>query len=65
MTASPRVAYDRDHPHALDRTTGAGRAAVTGEPVHIPDVLADPDYVYSGSFEYRALLGMPIRSTRI
>src|SRR5215211_1977117 len=26
--------YDREHPHALDRTTGAGRTAVTGEPVH-------------------------------
>jgi GAF domain/Adenylate and Guanylate cyclase catalytic domain len=53
--------YDREHPHALDRTTGAGRTAVTGEPVHISDVLADPEYVYPGPFAYRALLGMPIK----
>ena len=58
--APETVDYDRDHPHALDRTTGAGRAAVTRAPVHIPDVLADPDYVYSGSFAYRALLAVPI-----
>jgi GAF domain-containing protein len=53
--------YDRQHPHALDRTTGAGRTAVTGEPVHIPDILADPEYVYPGPARYRALLGMPIK----
>ena len=28
--------------------------------MHIPDVLADPEYVYSGPFAYRALLGVPI-----
>jgi class 3 adenylate cyclase len=54
------VEYDRQHPHALDRTTGAGRTAVSREPVHIPDVLDDPEYVYQGAFSYRALLGMPI-----
>jgi class 3 adenylate cyclase len=53
--------YDREHPHALDRTTGAGRTALTGEPVHIPDVYEDPEYVYPGPFGYRALLGMPIK----
>jgi GAF domain-containing protein len=53
--------YDRHHPHSLDRTTGAGRTAVTGEPVHIPDILTDPDYVYAGPAGYRALLGMPIK----
>jgi class 3 adenylate cyclase/putative methionine-R-sulfoxide reductase with GAF domain len=53
--------YDREHPHALDRTTGAGRTAVTGAPVHIPDVSADPEYSYSGPYGYRALLGVPIK----
>ena len=53
--------YDREHPHTLDRTTGAGRTALTGEPVHIPDVYEDPEYVYPGPFGYRALLGMPIK----
>lgn len=51
--------YDREHPHRLDRTTGAGRAAVTREPVHIPDILADPEYAYPAA-TYRALLAMPI-----
>jgi class 3 adenylate cyclase len=53
--------YDQQHPHALDRTTGAGRTAVTGEPVHIPDVFDDPEYAYPGPFTYRALLGVPIK----
>jgi class 3 adenylate cyclase len=53
--------YDRLHPHALDRTTGAGRTAVTGAPVHIPDVSADPEYLYSGPHGFRALLGVPIK----
>jgi class 3 adenylate cyclase len=53
--------YDRQHPHALDRTTGAGRTGITREPVHIPDVLDDPEYVYPGPFGYRVLLGMPIK----
>jgi GAF domain-containing protein len=52
--------YDREHPHPLDRTTGAGRAAVTREPVHIPDILADPEYVYGVRDAYRALLAMPV-----
>jgi class 3 adenylate cyclase len=55
------AAYDREHPHALDRSTGAGRTAVTGQPVHIPDVFDDPEYVYPGPFGYRALLGMPVK----
>jgi GAF domain-containing protein len=53
--------YDRQHPHALDRATGAGRTAMTGDPVHIPDILGDPEYVYPGPARYRALLGMPIK----
>ena len=56
------VDYDREHPHALDRTTGAGRAAVTREPVHIPDVTADPEYAYTGEYAYRAMLAMPIET---
>jgi class 3 adenylate cyclase len=53
--------YDRQHPHALDRTTMAGRTAVVREPVHIPDILEDPEYAYRGpSSYYRAMLGVPI-----
>jgi class 3 adenylate cyclase len=52
--------YDRLHPHSLDRTTAAGRTALVREPVHIPDILADPEYAYSGPRAYRAMLGVPI-----
>ena len=53
--------YDRSNPHALDRTTAAGRAAVTRQPAHIPDVEADPEYVYPGPRSYyRSMLSMPI-----
>ena len=40
--------YDRAHPHPLDRSTMAGRTGLAREPVHIPDVLADPEYTYAG-----------------
>ena len=53
--------WDRQHPHALDRTTAAGRVAVTREPVHIPDIRDDPEYSYGGPTEYyRSLIGVPI-----
>ncbi len=52
--------YDRQHPHSLDRTTAAGRVAVTREPVHIPDIQTDPEYAYPGPRPYRAMLGVPI-----
>ena len=53
--------WDRQHPHALDRTTAAGRAALTREPVHIPDIRDDAEYVYGGPTEYyRSLIGVPI-----
>jgi class 3 adenylate cyclase len=52
--------YDSQHPHALDRTTAAGRTAVSRAPVHIPDILDDPEYAYPGPRAYRAMLGVPI-----
>jgi class 3 adenylate cyclase len=53
--------YDRQHPHPLDRTTAAGRAAVMREPIHIPDIRLDPEYSYRGPQEYyRAMIGVPI-----
>jgi class 3 adenylate cyclase len=54
------AAYDRAHPHALDRTTAAGRAAVTRQPVHIPDIEKDPEYTYAGPRPYRSMLTMPV-----
>jgi adenylate cyclase len=55
-------AYERDHPHARDRTTVIGRVALTGAVVHIPDTHADPEYLWGGTqfTEYRGLLGVPI-----
>jgi GAF domain-containing protein len=56
------VAYERAHPTPRDRSSVVGRVAVTGEVVHIPDVLEDPEYTWAGqeSGSYRALLGVPI-----
>jgi class 3 adenylate cyclase len=54
------AAYDREHPHGIDRTTAAGRVAVTRQPVHIPDIEADPEYMYPGPRPYRSMLGSPI-----
>jgi class 3 adenylate cyclase/putative methionine-R-sulfoxide reductase with GAF domain len=52
--------YDREHPHAIDRTTAAGRAAVERRPVQIPDILDDPEYTYPGPRFFRTMLGVPI-----
>jgi class 3 adenylate cyclase/putative methionine-R-sulfoxide reductase with GAF domain len=54
------VEYDSELPHALDRTTAAGRAAVTRQPVHIPDVEKDPEYTYPGPRPYRSMLAVPV-----
>jgi class 3 adenylate cyclase len=54
------IKYDREHPHAVDRGTIAGRTAVVRAPVHVPDVLLDKEYTYSGPVAYRAMLGVPI-----
>jgi class 3 adenylate cyclase len=52
--------YDVQHPHTVDRTSLAGRVALTRAPVHIPDILADPEYTYPGPRPYRAMLGVPV-----
>jgi class 3 adenylate cyclase/putative methionine-R-sulfoxide reductase with GAF domain len=54
------AAYDAGHPHALDRTTMAGRAAVMRTPVRIHDILEDPEYSYPGPRPYRSMLGVPV-----
>src|SRR4029453_14636676 len=60
-TDADAAEWDRQHPHAVDRTTAAGRAAVIREPVHIPDIREDPEYSYGGPTEYyRSLVGVPI-----
>src|SRR2546427_4838479 len=53
--------YDKHHPHPLDRTTFAGRAAVTRDIVHVPDVFVDREYAYPGPRTgFRAGLGVPV-----
>jgi class 3 adenylate cyclase len=52
--------YDLEHPHPVDRTTAAGRAALERRPIQIHDVLADPEYTYPGPRFFRTMLGVPI-----
>ncbi len=52
--------YDEQHPNVPDRTSMAGRAALTHEVVHIPDVDADPEYTYAGPRHFRSGLDVPI-----
>jgi len=51
------------HPLRASRDSMTGRVALEGRAVHIPDVLADPDYRESGYqkvFGYRSNLGVPL-----
>ena len=52
---------NRDVP--VDRGSVTGRTALEGRVVHVPDVLADPEYTWSGAQKiggYRAALGAPL-----
>jgi PAS domain S-box-containing protein len=52
---------NRDVP--VDRGSVTGRTALEGKVVHLPDVLADPEYTWSGAQKiggYRAALGAPL-----
>ena len=54
-----------DHSIRPGRGTLVGRTALEGRPVHIPDVLADPEYTWTeslkrGEGEYRTMLGVPL-----
>ncbi len=47
----------------VDRGSVTGRAALEGRVVHVPDVLADPEYTWSEAQKiggYRAALGVPL-----
>src|SRR5262249_17864272 len=53
--------YLRDHPVSPNRSTGAGRAALSGKVEHVPDVLADPAYQYGQHLGgYRSLIAVPL-----
>ncbi len=56
-------AFARDHPLKPGKGSVTGRVALEGKLIHIPDVLADPDYQQSGyqkAFGYRTNLGVPL-----
>jgi signal transduction histidine kinase len=54
--------FARQHPISPNRKTVTGRAVLESRVVHIPDVLADPEYDYGAQSiaGYRALLGVPL-----
>ena len=57
------IAYLRENPLPVGPGSGAGNAAYTGDVAHFPDILADPDYRFSGGQRlggYRALLSVPL-----
>jgi GAF domain-containing protein len=52
-----------NHPTQIDRGTVSGRVLLEGKMVHVPDVLADPEYTYSAGQRiggYRTLLAVPL-----
>jgi GAF domain-containing protein len=56
------VEWLRQHPIRPGRHSAAARTALERRTIHIPDVLADPEYSYAvRAFEpYRTILGVPI-----
>jgi GAF domain-containing protein len=55
--------YALDHPQRAGRQSAVGRVALEGKAIHIPDVLADPEYTAAGyqqAFGFRTILGVPL-----
>src|SRR6516162_3923409 len=51
------------HPPKVDRGSVSGRVALEKRSVHVPDVLKDPEYTYSGgqkAARFRTVLGVPL-----
>jgi len=59
--------YAKQHPISPGRNTLTGRVALESKVVHIPDVLADPEYNYGAQplGGYRAMLGVPLREAAL
>src|SRR5215469_4349265 len=57
------VKFATEHPIKRSRGTVTGRTALEGKILHIPDVLADPEYTasdYQSRGQYRSALGVPL-----
>src|SRR5262249_10017574 len=54
--------YAKQHPISPGRNTLTGRVALKSKVVHVPDVLADPEYNYGAQplGGYRAMLAVPL-----
>jgi signal transduction histidine kinase len=55
--------FVRDVPVEAERGTANGRTLLEGKIIHIPDVLADPDYIWAEAQRlggYRTVLGVPM-----
>jgi signal transduction histidine kinase len=55
--------FAASHPAKIDKATVSGRALLDRQIVHVPDVLADPEYTYGGGEQtrsYRTVLGVPL-----
>jgi signal transduction histidine kinase len=55
--------FQESHPVISGRGTAVGRTAIEGKTIHIPDVLADPEYTFLESQKigrYRAVLAVPL-----
>jgi signal transduction histidine kinase len=55
--------YVKELPIVPDRGTAHGRALLEGKIIHIPDVLADPEYKFDEAQrlgDYRSILGVPM-----
>jgi signal transduction histidine kinase len=60
---SPEFAeFAASHPFGLDTGTVSGRVLLERKIVHVPDVLADPEYTYEGQKigGFRTVLGVPL-----
>src|SRR5262249_19184575 len=60
---SPELAeFVATHPSRMDGSSVSGRVLFERRIVHVPDVLADPEYTYGGATvgKYRTVLGVPM-----
>ena len=49
--------YAQTHPMGLDRGSVTGRTMLESRVIHVPDVLADPDYTNPGALKAQKIIG--------